>query len=93
VVLHFILNIKIIGSLMILVEYNEDKQLGFFDKFCFGIVGLQTDNGKFKLFRNQNFYFYIHQIELKAFYANVRKDHFFTLYFSSKQYWIIYDTQ
>jgi len=56
-------------------------------------VGLQIYDGGFRHFWDCDFYFDIHQIELKAFYAIVIRNHYFSLRFQNKQYWIIYDTQ
>jgi len=77
---------------MILVENNINKQMGFCTKFILQLVGLHTDNGKFKLYRNQDLYFFTHSIELQKFYVEEVKNEHFLLHFRNKQYWFIYDT-
>jgi len=77
---------------MILVEYNKDKQVEFLNKLPYHIVGLQTDNGKFRCFYNQNFYFDLYKIDLKVFGVSAERNNFFFLCFRKKHYRSIYGT-
>jgi len=78
---------------MILVENDLDKQMGFYIKLLFQVVGLQTDSGNFRLYRDQDFYFFTHLINLQNFYVQEIENEFFELDFRRKQYWITYDTR
>jgi len=77
---------------MILIKHDKNKQMGFFNKTPYHIVGLQTDSGNFRLYRDQDLRFFTHLIEIKEFNVDAVKDFHFRLQFNYKLYWITYDT-